>query len=68
MAKLRIILALWLFCAINCDIALCMDNHIQHLCPPIPACLYTQNTPLAQTPKGKKSKPGAYILYANNVD
>ena len=24
MAKLRIILALWLFCAINCDIALCM--------------------------------------------
>ena len=28
----------------------------------------TKCTPLAQTPKGKKSKPGAYILYANNVD
>ena len=28
----------------------------------------TKSTPLAQTPKGKKSKPGAYILYANNVD
>lgn len=60
MAKLRIILALWLFCAINCDIALCMRRGL-HL-------LFIKNTPLAQTPKGKKSKPGAYILYANNVD